>query len=215
MPVETFEEPPEGGVEDVLLVTLPEAREFLQKDENEVEQDSILTSLIAGASDQIISHCGREFAPKGTETETRTFLYVGGRHLDLWPYDVREVSGVTLGSDLGATKVVLAAGDWRLRPVPAPEGVFQKLKLPALANYPTLTDDFEVEVTGLWGFEAVPERVKHWCKVTVAIWLRKDVSAFSRTLAMDEDRLEVPEGLPSAVVHGLRNFTRKPAILPR
>lgn len=200
------------------LVSLDEARAFLQKDESENQQDEVLVELINGASDQIIDHTGHEFAPKGAAEEPREFVFAGGRFLDLFPYDIRSVSAVVLGSDLEpAQQVALSAGEWKLRPKPAKHGAYQKLKLPPAKFTSTMLclDEIEVTVTGLWGFPAVPEMVKHWCKVTVAIWLRKDVSAFSRTLAIDEDRLEVPDGLPSSVVRGLCDFTRKPAVIPR
>jgi hypothetical protein len=35
--------------------------------------------------------------------------------------------------------------------------------------------------------------------VTVALWLKRDVSAFSRTFNLDEGRTERPDALPSAV----------------
>jgi hypothetical protein len=199
------------------LVSLEEARAFLQKDEGEEEQDELIVALINAASSRILQHTGREFAPKGVAPETRVFAASGGaRTIDLFPFDVREVTAVTLGSDLApGEQAALASSGWRLRPLPAPHGVYQLLRLSRAAATEVGCDEFEVSVTGLWGFAAVPEDVKHWCKVTVAIWLRKDVSAFSRTLAIDEDRLEVPEGLPSAVVKGLCDFTRKPAVLPR
>lgn len=206
---------PEVQLEDYALVSLEEARAFLQKDEGEAEQDSVISWLINAASQQIINHTGREFAPKGTIAEERTFAYIGSRHLDLWPYDIREATGVILGTDL-AVPVELAPDAWRLRPLPAKGGVYQKLRLPHITNYDGLpTEEFEVKVKGLWGFSTVPDLVKHWCKVTVAIWLRKDVAAFSRTLALDDDRLEVPDGLPSAVIRGLIDYTRKPPVVPR
>jgi hypothetical protein len=199
------------------LVSLEEARAFLQKDQGEEEQDELIVALINAASSRILQHTGREFAPKGVVTETRVFATsAGARTIDLFPFDVREVSAVILGSDLAVgDEVALASTDWRLRPLPSPHGVYQLLRLTRAAVDRLGCDEFEVSVTGLWGFAAVPEDVKHWCKVTVAIWLRKDVSAFSRTLAIDEDRLEVPEGLPSSVSRALCDFTRKPTVLPR
>jgi hypothetical protein len=200
------------------LVSLPEARAFLQKEEEEEAQDEITAGLINAASGRIHEHTGREFAPKGTAPDTRVFAYSGRRMVDLYPFDVREVTAVQLGVDLAAhQQVALQASQWRLRPLPAIHGVYQQLRLPRPTAYEQLAceGEFEIAVTGLWGFNAVPETVKHWCKVTVAIWLRKDVAAFSRTLAIDDDRLEVPEGLPSSVEKGLRDFTRSPAVLPR
>jgi hypothetical protein len=38
----------------------------------------------------------------------------------------------------------------------------------------------------------VPEDVQHWCNVTVATWLRKDVSAFTDVFNVDEGQVEPP-----------------------
>ena len=208
---------PEDLLAENALISLEEGRAFLQKEDAEVEQDGILVDLINGASSQIITHTGREFAPKGTASITREFVYSGGRHVDLFPYDVREVTAVVLGAELPESEQLnLADGEWSLRPKPAEYGVYYKLKLPArLPSHLVCRDEFEVAVTGIWGFAVIPELVKQWCKVTVAIWLRKDVSAFSRTMRLDEDRYEVPDGLPSSVVRGLEDFTRTMPVSPR
>jgi hypothetical protein len=57
----------------------------------------------------------------------------------------------------------------------------------------------QVEVTATWGWTSVPADVEHATIVTTGIWLRRDVSAFSTTYVLDEDRVERPESLPSAV----------------
>jgi hypothetical protein len=46
----------------------------------------------------------------------------------------------------------------------------------------------------------------HACIVTVAIWLKRDVSAFSRTFNLDEQRTERPDALPSAVARMLAQY---------
>jgi hypothetical protein len=200
------------------LISLEEARAFLEKDERETAQDPILNGLITAASAEIMKYTKREFAPKGDAVEERRFLFVGARTVDLEPYDVREVESVTLGVDLPSSRE-LAAGEWTLRPVTAPYGVYQSVRLrlaPGGApNLPAGEQTCAVAVTGKWGFASVPEDVKHWCKVTVATWLRKDVAAFSRTLQLEEDRVEAPEQLPSAAMRGLCNYKRRAPLVPR
>ena len=50
--------------------------------------------------------------------------------------------------------------------------------------------------------------MKHCAIVTTAIWLRRDVAAFSSTFKLDEDRVERPEGLPSSVRATLASWRR-------
>lgn len=197
------------------VISLEEMRGFLQRGEGEHNQDEEIVRLINAASDEFAhGYPGREFAPRGETAAAREFVHVGG-HLELAPYDVREVQAVTLGTDLAAEKhVELEASEWRLRPRPARHGVFQAIKLQPDREL-DLPCEFEVTVTGLWGFPAVPEDVKHWCKVTVATWLRKDVAAYSTTLRADEDRLERPDALPTAAYRALRKYHIPGRILPR
>lgn len=206
---------PGPDLEPFALISLEEARGFLQKREREDKQDEEIIRLINAASEEIIDWTKREFAPSGTELETRAFDYDGGRHIDLYPFDVREVTGVVVGADLDQP-LELAPSDWRPRPLSSRHGVHQLLRLKDSARAKARRlGECEVEVTGTWGFAAVPENVQHWCKVTVATWLRKDVSAFSTTLRLEQDRLERPDALPTAVVRGLQKYRRDRIVTPR
>lgn len=200
------------------LIDLPEARAFLEKDDTETAQDEILEGLIVAASAEIIKFTKREFAPKGEDVEERHFLYVGVPTVDLEPYDVREVESVILGADLLAPRE-LEVGEWTLRPVTAPYGVHQSIRLRigpgGCPDLPAGERTCAVAVKGKWGFSKVPEDVKHWCKVTVATWLRKDVAAFSRTLQLEDDRVEAPEQLPTAAMRGLFDYKRRSPLVPR
>lgn len=200
------------------LISLDEARLFLQKENEEDAQDEVIEDLIEAASDEIARCTKREFAPRGEESEERTFPYAGNRLVDLEPYDVREVDAITLGADL-ESPIELAPAEWSLRPLPPRDGVFQSIRLrladSTVLEIPGGDQTCAIAVTGKWGFPAVPESVKHWCKVTVATWLRKDVSAFSRTLQLEDDRVEAPEELPTAAMRGLRRYKRRRALVLR
>lgn len=203
----------EGEAPSPDLITLEEARSFLQKAEDEKKQDGVIAETITTASTEIRNHTNREFVSAGDKDLARTFVFEGGKRLNLFPYDLREASTVRLASDLSeGSQVDLDASQWRLRPIPSRYGVYQWLELPksvcAGIALPEDREDFEVTVTGKWGFASVPEDVKQWCKVTVAVWLRKDVSAFSTTLRLEEDKLERPDQLPSAAVRGLEKYAR-------
>jgi hypothetical protein len=52
----------------------------------------------------------------------------------------------------------------------------------------------------------VPPNVEQAAIITVATWLRRDVSAFSTTFDLDEQKVERPEALPSAVTRMLAPY---------
>lgn len=183
------------------LTTLAAVRRFLQKnDATNTTQDQIIQELITRASTQInrtIAYFPAEVAA------SKTFVWRGGP-ISLHPYFLGTVTTATLDTDTSSTTLV-AAANYRLRPKPSPTGLYRWLTLPSY----TITPGTEREVTivGNWGFTTIPADVGHWTIVTVATWLRRDVSAFSTTLRLDEDRLERPDALPSAVVRGLSWYT--------
>ncbi len=189
---------------DFDLTTAAAVRDLLQ-DEDSIP-DGTLQTMITAASRSIIDHCRREFAPATTAAETRNFL-ARGSFLDLAPYDLRgEPESVTLFADLAeGDQVVLEAGQYRVRPIPAPNGVKQWLELHGRRD----GEVCEVAVEGQWGFAQVPEDVAYWCGITVLIWSRNDISAFSTAYSVDEGRLQKPEALPAAVRYGLRGYERK------
>lgn len=190
------------------LCTTAEVRAFLQKPAADTAQDAIIAALITRASGTIHDFCQREFASDVSGSTARTFEYRGGGFLDLAPYDARTVSQVKVDTD-ETSPTTLQTTDWRLFPYPAADGVYTALRLaPSLAHSRARWQQRLVEVTGTWGFSAVPDEVKHHAIVTVAVWLRRDVAAFSTTFNVDEDRVERPEALPSSVRQGLNRWRR-------
>lgn len=193
------------------LCTLSEVRSFLQKPSTDTNQDAIISSLITRASLAIMRYCDREFAPASTST-VRKFEWNPRNYglLDLAPYDVRAVTLVRLDSDQ-TSPTTLTTDEYRLWPRPSRDGTYQALRIrPWSIVSPSwqFPDVREVEVTGTWGFSAVPEDVKHTALVTVATWLRRDVAAFSQTFNISEDRVERPEFLPSAIARQLDHYKR-------
>jgi len=188
----------------VELASLRDVRGFLQKTGTDNVQDDIIQQLITRASETINRNVA-EFLPVENDT-AKTFVWRGGP-LSLHPYFARDVTAVSLDTDTTAT--VLDETDWRLRPKPPRDGVYRWIHFPGHAAQ--FAGEREVTVTGDWGFETVPPDVAHWAIVTVATWLRRDVSAFSTTLRLDEDRLERPDALPSAVMRGLARYMQPKA----
>jgi hypothetical protein len=196
------------------LTSLAAVREFLSKQGGDTGQDEVLQSLISRASAAVMRHCRREFAPV-TTAETRRFTWRGGP-LRLAPYDLRAVDEIVL-DPASSYPTTLAATEYDLMPQPTPYGVYRWVRpygaafnTPrtfTTANYGVQADYRMVDITGDWGFAEVPAEVEHWTIVTVASWYRRDVSAFSTVFRIDEERLERPEELPSAVVAGLAHLT--------
>jgi hypothetical protein len=183
------------------LCSLEDVRDLLQTNDDNTDQDDVITDLIARASDAILFEFAREFAPAGDPGETRRFqMDLSAGLLDLAPYDARAVTAVVLDPDDDA--VELETTDWRLGPLPSRHGVYRYLRLTTSQGGGIV----EVDVTGTWGFATVPRQVRQAAALTVVTWMRKDVAAFSSTYNLDESRVERPEAIPSAACALLRPF---------
>lgn len=191
------------------LTALATVRTLLQDGSNQLP-DALLSLLITAASRVILDETRREFAPPTVAAEDRPFLYRGGGYLDLSPYDLRGAPvSVTLDTHLDAAdQVALTADEYVLHPEPARHGVYQWLEI---LGYDVRHGrrPRRVTINGQWGFAEVPEDVAHWCALTVVLWVRDNVSAFSTTFDLEEGRREVPEHLPAAVRFGLRHWARR------
>jgi hypothetical protein len=191
----------------VSLVTVAEVRAFLQKPELDQQQDEVIGRLVESASKAVITYTEREFAPVTGPGTDRLFWYCGVGVVSLTPYDLQTLEEIKIDTTGGVGGRVLAETEYRLHPRPPKHGVINWLRLdPATAAPSTRFAEREVTITGTWGFPAVPDDVKHWTAVTVAEWLRREVSAFSAAFSIDEGRLERPEALPSAARAGLHRY---------
>lgn len=191
-----------------MLCEVTDVRAFLQKEEARTEQDEIIKSLCVAVGPVIGNYCEREFEPPGKEPLARTFEYRGGSYLSLAPYDLRKATSLRIDVD-EAAPTVLTAEEWRL-PTPTQHGTTTYVRLaPYLVHSRSRWQQRLVEVTGEWGFSAVPPEVKQAAIVTVAIWLKRDVSAFSTTFNLDEAHVQRPEALPIAVTRMLFPYKRQ------
>jgi hypothetical protein len=175
----------------------------------------VIESLIARASRVIMRWCEREFAPASTGV-ARPFRYDNGR-IDLSPYDLRAVTSITLDTDLASgSQTLLTTSDYRLGPLPAPDGVYQWVDLYPCSGVRGLwwpgRFDAQATILGDWGWPAVPDDVEHACIITVAAWLRGGVSGYSRTYAQDEATVTArPLPLPYAAQEVLASY-KQPVI---
>jgi len=178
-----------------VLCEVEDVRGFLQKPEEDTEQDEQIQVLIVAVGSTIAQYCEREFESAGDTVLARRFEYRGGGILSLAPFDLRELTEVRVDVDTDSP-VTLAADEVRLPP--SSSGTYTRLRLaPHLSRSGTNWAELLVEVKGKWGFAEVPPNVKQAAILTVATWLRRDVSAFSTTLRLEEDRLERPDALPT------------------
>lgn len=198
------------------LTTLAAVRSYLQKPTADTGQDTIIQSEITRASRMILEYTQREFAPVTASATRRLLVYPGrtGRavHVDLAPYDLRSVTSASLHPETASPTVLTAATEYLLAPENAPFGVYTAIRLARSLSFSsdTLTDFGHacLDITGAWGFASVPDDVVKACIVTVGLWMRREVQAFSTTFNLDEGRLERPEALPSAVRASLSRYRR-------
>lgn len=188
------------------LCTLADVRAYQQKAVGDTAQDALTQAFITRASRLIMRECQREFSTVGTNPQTRTFRYPDtGSFLSFAPYDLQATSAVVFNPESTSPLTLDASvGDYLLLPTEAPEGVYTGMRFSGWKwlGDPTTILRYgfrQVRITGNWGFPAVPPDVVHACVVTVALWLRREVQAFSATFVIDEGRLERPQALPSAV----------------
>lgn len=188
------------------LTTVAAVRAFLQIPGSDDEQNAIIASLIARASRVITVWAGREFAP--ADDVTRSFLCGRRGMIDLAPFDLRTVTGMVFDTDTGGANTTVAVDDYRLGPVSSRDGTYQWVRLDRRwwERRSRGYGEVVVSITGNWGFAQVPADIEDACIKTVGMWLRRDVSAFSRTYNLDEGRTERPDALPAAVIAMLKPY---------
>lgn len=191
-----------------LLCSLDDVRGYLQKPTSDTAQDDIVMTMISRASRAIQSWCEREFTPIGSAT--RRFR-VDGQFVNLAPYDLRTVTTMTL-DPTGTATVLTANTGYALLPFNANGGTYQYVSLGASQSLTsTFSGEFDfalLDIAGTWGMATIPEDVKQAAILTVVLWMRREVQAFTTTFSLDENRLERPEALPSAVRAMLSPYRR-------
>ena len=192
------------------LTTVSAVRAFLQKKADDTTQDAIIASLITRASAAIASYTERQFTPETGATHVFEIDQPNGSLINFAPYELRSLTSIELDTD-SATPTTLTTEEYRLWPKPNPDGTYLGVKLrtwtvsPVFYRWGTRR---ELSVKGDWGLASVPADIEHWCIVTVAIWLRREVAAFASGMKIDEGYVERPQALPSSVRGGLDQWKR-------
>lgn len=193
------------------LCSVDDVRAFLQKPGADTAQDDIISVLIARASRAIMGYTGRDFVAEGTNPATRTFdvgvyssmLATVGVPIGDMKTTPTAVTILNADDDLLAT--ITVADDLVLLPRNRPPWQpITHLRFRPSATAPS--DGDVLSVTGTWGWPQIPEDVSQACIVTVGIWMRREIQAFTTTFNLDEGRLERPQALPSAAIEMLRRY---------
>lgn len=192
------------------LTTLEVVREYLQKEEIDVDQDGVIGTLVTAASDAVRVFLDRNIGLQETAA-THTFELDNDRgFLPLTPHDLRSLSSIKVDTDQGSG-TALTSEQYRLYPRDQELGVYTyiKLRLSGRNSWGTR----EIEIVGDWGIAAVdiPDVVQHWTTIAVVEWIRADVSNFSTQFDAVQERVIRPESLPSAVRAGIAHLAHRTA----
>lgn len=199
------------------LCSLAEVRAFLELPQADTGRDALISSTITPISDAISRYCQREFVP--TASATRRFrLDVGLLKLDLAPYDLRTATTVSLHPETAAPVTLTPISNYQLHPITAPYSVYTAVRF--AGNQPNLFQSdsaryfgyAQVDITGAWGFSAIPADVKQAAIIAVASAVRKDIPSldladFSEPRQLQPDR-PINYALPAASLRMLGPFRR-------
>lgn len=146
--------------------------------------DGRIAAAITAASALIIREYEREFVKPNDTVTTRRFRVDEG-YVDLAPYDARTITAVVLHPESSAQ--TLASTAYRPEPLEQLDGVYRAIALsPNLGLDSAHALDFGyalVDVTGTWGFPAVPDGVKRGCIETVRSIVQADPGAWAAVAA--------------------------------
>lgn len=184
------------------LCTLQDVTSYLKVPED--RDTDVLAMFIEGASDAAQDYLQRRLRPIVTETRDVLVNSRGVALLD--DYQVAGITGVTL-DPTGSSPAVLAAADWFSvgGAKAAGYGIGEYLRIPYKVpqGLPPLA-----RVAATWGWASIPPTIRTGVVMAVGMWYRREVAALTQTFALDEQRVERPESLPSAVQGLLRPWRR-------
>jgi len=208
------------------LVSIPQARRFVYRSEDDSSRDDILVDAVNMVSDSIATHCRREFVDTTADPgpDVRTFAIAPGGWVDLSPYDLRELDEVIRYTDREASlQETLSSARYRLHPAGrTPEGTYLHLQLPA----PWLAEaepgfGWQCTVEGSWGMDVVPSEVHlaalQWIKNVVENPGGYATAAMNAYAITPDLEFNTPSttaaGMPAAVRRRLARYRRFPVVM--
>jgi hypothetical protein len=175
-----------GGLSTRALVSLGEAKMRLSRQLIDTASDLKIVEAINGASERIHAVSGREFKPRGANPEERSFdiTWNGGsvEISDLQTMSSASTSATITNLQTGSLVRTLASTDYvaiprnrhSSRPIERFRILNTAIGAACVGNV--------LNVTGYWGWPAVPEDIKNACLDAVAFWLDSDVEHFRQDL---------------------------------
>jgi hypothetical protein len=165
------------ALDDTVYTTVPELKVALNLQPSDTADDDDLQDAILVASRQVDADCQRHFhqvTGARTLSANDPWLVRLGEYMDL-------VSVTTLKTDVGgdgvfetvwsASDYQLLCGDGTANPTAAAEPrPYRRIKAVAGKSFPVSTSGRTnlVEVTGTWGWPAVPDRIRRACRQMAA-----------------------------------------------
>lgn len=189
------------------LCTLSDVRQALELPASDTTRDTLIQSLITDLSRAIMREYDREFAPVTASATRRFQVPAGSLYLDLTPYDLRTVSTLTINPEANPGSTLTAVTDFQLMPVTSQQGPYQGIRfsnrLTSLHVSQTAQDYGYtlVDITGAWGFGAVPDDVKRACVIAVQSALRRDLTELA-IAGIEEAQMIAPEGPATHAIPG-------------
>lgn len=203
------------------LCSLSDVRLALETPTADTSRDALTSALITIYSQAICNDVNREFAPVtgsvGTPTTRRFHVPAGQYRLDLDPYDLQTCSSITVNPELTSPTTLTVTDQYILHPITKPDGVWTSVEFSRLVTslYTSQTavryGYALVDVTGVWGFPAVPVAVKQACVLSVTSAMRRDISAFGMDV---EEAMQLATerasnyGIPPAARRLLNSYRR-------
>jgi hypothetical protein len=172
-----------AAVNDRVYVTLPELKASLSIPQTDTVDDDDLQDAILTASRAVDGDCQRVFYKTTETTETRTLEPTDRWHLRLGPYmDLVSVTTLKTDSDGDGTfETTWATTDYQLLcadgtpnvnagPEPRP---YRRIKAIGTQTFPCawqwrLARSDRVQIAGVWGWPAVPDRIRRATRLAAA-----------------------------------------------
>jgi hypothetical protein len=187
----------------------------------DTSRDSLISQLVTVYSAAIVSELNRQFAPvegsTGTPVTHRFKLPVGQLRLPLEPYDLQQVTSITVSPESSSPQTLTVTDQVIFQPVTKPDGVWTSMDISqfvvatAVAQTAFRFGYALIDITGVWGFPTVPDPVRQACILAVTSAMRRDIGAFGMDIHEAEQYATGPQvsfGLPAASRKLLNNYRR-------